>query len=92
MPTDPHKTPRDPRVWPFPAIEPVSGQGDGEASGQHAADADLLGDSVPMKPPASTQRPAADGAGARNERGEPGPAEDENQPGFLGERNSPHAA
>lgn len=91
MPTDPHKTPQGPRVWPFPVTEPGSGQGDGEASGRHAADADLLGDSVLMKPSAFTPRPAAAGAAAIEEGAAPGPAEDENQPGFVGERNLPHA-
>jgi hypothetical protein len=93
MPTDRNKTPQGQQAWPFPETAPGTGQGDGAASGQHAADADVLGDAVPMKPPTSTQGPAANGAAAgKEEAAAPGPAEDENHPGFMGERNSPHAA
>lgn len=53
-----------------------------------AASADLLGEAVPMPPPrVETQVPAMPAGGAMPE---PAPAEDENQPGFIGERNLPH--
>lgn len=62
-----------------------------------AADADLLGEAAVLHPP------VADKAGEPGEAGEvttpvapsapampePPPAEDENQPGFIGERNRP---
>jgi hypothetical protein len=56
-----------------------------------AADADVLGEaaSLPVPgtdPAAQPETPAAPGAPAMPE---PPPAEDENQPGFIGERNRP---
>lgn len=62
-----------------------------------AADADLLGEPAPLKPP-SADTPDTEneprrvlppeGAGLST-LPEPPPAEDENQPGFIGERNRP---
>jgi hypothetical protein len=92
MPTDPDKASQGPRVWPFPESAPDTAQGEGDEAGPHAADADLLGDAVPMKPPAPTQRPPAASAADGKQGAAPGPAEDENQPSLLGERNLPHAA
>ena len=49
--------------------------------------ADVLGDATPLQPPAEHQPDQA--AHSTNAR-EPRPAQDENQPGFTGERNLPH--
>jgi hypothetical protein len=59
-----------------------------------AADADLLGEAATLKPPAAPEGSVAvpaSGAIADGENSrQPRPAEDENQPGFIGERNLPH--
>lgn len=67
------------------------------ADARKAADADLLGEAAVMHPPvadkaveqgevAEVATPVAPSAPAMPE---PPPAEDENQPGFIGERNRP---
>lgn len=90
MPTDPSKASQQPAEWPFPESAPD--KTDGDAFTPRAADADLLGDSVPFMPPTlDTEAPAAGAAKAGNEGATPGPAEDENRPGFVGDRNLPHA-
>jgi hypothetical protein len=93
MPTDPGEASQPQRVWPFPEEVPGAGRSNGNASTPPAADQDLLGDAMPMRPPTSEiQPPAVGDAGAGIEGAAPGPAEDENQPGFIGNRNLPGAA
>ncbi|MDO9357714.1 MAG: hypothetical protein Q7T70_01815 [Polaromonas sp.] len=53
-----------------------------------AADSDLLGEAVTIQPPGPADAGEASQAGGS--AAEPPPAEDENQPGFIGERNRPH--
>jgi hypothetical protein len=59
-----------------------------------AADADLLGEAATLKRPAAPEGadavPAAGGTAGDENFQQPRPAEDENQPGFIGERNLPH--
>ena len=59
-----------------------------------AADADLLGETVRMPAPGAPGTDKAEVAADVPAAGaplwtEPAPAEDENQPGFIGERNRP---
>lgn len=57
-----------------------------------SADTDLLGEAVPLKPPQPPVplRKTSDAQVDKNQKPEPEPSEDENQPGFIGERNLPH--
>lgn len=63
-----------------------------------AADADLLGEAASLEPPhvekaddagKGAQSPVAPSAPAAAPLPDPPPAEDENQPGFIGKRNRP---
>ena len=59
-----------------------------------AAETDLLGEATPLQPPpVPTPTPfpkASDAEDDKNERAKSKPAEDENQPGFIGELNLPY--
>ena len=58
-----------------------------------AADADLLGEATNLELPEATDVSSADMEPTPAESDnfqQPRPAEDENQPGFIGERNVPH--
>ena len=59
---------------------------EGQLEGALAADADILGEAVPLKPPVPEAERSVPGTGTGAT-----PAEDENQPGFIGERNLPHS-
>jgi hypothetical protein len=64
------------------------------ASRTAAAQADLLGEATPLKPPAATETAAGSGglpgSAPKGATTRPKPADDENQAGFIGERNVPH--
>jgi hypothetical protein len=57
----------------------------------NAAEADILGDAATMTPP--TGAPSGDKENDAAEEGMPdsSPSEDENRPGFIGERNRPQS-
>lgn len=52
--------------------------------------ADLLGDATPLNAPVTANDQPRDQAPSSADTLEPKPAEDENLPGFIGERNLPH--
>jgi hypothetical protein len=54
-----------------------------------AADADLLGEAVPLPVPADADPEVNVPAPSLSPMPEPGPADDQNHPGFIGERNRP---
>ena len=51
--------------------------------------ADVLGEAIPLKVPVAPAELAQDQAAQTRNDGELKPAQDENQPGFIGERNLP---
>ncbi|MES2976779.1 MAG: hypothetical protein V4731_00020 [Pseudomonadota bacterium] len=60
-----------------------------------SAEADLLGEETSLVPPDSEGQPFSQpmaGQAAAGNLQQPQPAEDENQPGFIGERNRPDPA
>ncbi|MDB5845733.1 MAG: hypothetical protein JWP79_3043 [Polaromonas sp.] len=52
--------------------------------------ADVLGEATPLKPPVAPAEQAGERTAQATKDSDPQPAQDENQPGFIGERNLPH--
>lgn len=53
--------------------------------------ADVLGEDTPLQAPVSPHRHEQEQTAPPANASKPKPAQDENQPGFIGERNLPHS-
>lgn len=68
---------------------PFSAQGPGPDT-TPSVQTDVLGEATPLKVPVASDEQTQDEAAPTTDHSEPKPAQDENQPGFMGERNLPH--